>query len=79
MQQTFLVIILFAVNYFAVGLVRAEIRSQHINKYHYDYYDQHPKASGEKLWHNFKSVIFEGLTVVTSVILSVVETYFFVF
>jgi len=71
--------ILFVINYFAVGLVRGEIRLQHIKKYHYDYYDNHPNDFNKRLWHNFKHVIIEGSTIFISILMTVIEAYFFVF
>ena len=63
-------------NYLFTGLVRGKIRLEHIKKYHYDYYDNHPNDFNRRMWHNFKHVLFEKTTIFLVFLITAVEVYF---
>ena len=78
MQEIILTSILFVISYFFVGLVRGEVRRINIKKYHYDYYDNHPKDFNQRLWHNFKHVVAKKSSLLITVIATTIEVYVFV-
>lgn len=74
-----LVLTLVIVNHIVVGIIRAEIRKQYIEKYRYDYYDQLSKKVNDKLLYNFKKVLFKVKTITISTLLSVITLYLLFF
>jgi hypothetical protein len=78
MQEIILTGLLFVISYFFVGLIRGEIRRKKIKKYHYDYYNSHPKDFNQKLLHNFKHVLTKKATLLITVIATAMEAYVFV-
>jgi hypothetical protein len=78
MQESILTGLLLVISYFFVGLIRGEIRRKKIKKYHYDYYNNHPKFFNNRLLHNFKHVLTKKSTLLITVIATVMEAYVFV-
>lgn len=74
-----LVLSVVVINHIVVGIIRAEIRTKHIEKYRYDYYDQLSKKVNDRLLYNFKKVLFKVKTITISTVLSAITLYLLFF